>query len=499
MSTALHAGGAPRRNQRRRPARRDLASNAGRPGSTSPTAAETAPDPVVVDEAPVESFAELGVPSPVVSALAGLGVTTPFPIQAASLRSSLAGRDVLGRGRTGSGKTVAFAVPTVAILAGSAQRLQPRRPRSLILVPTRELAAQVAAVVVPLAKAMGLRVTTVYGGVSQGPQVAALRPGIDILVACPGRLEDLIGQGHCQLGAVEVTVLDEADHLADLGFLPAVKRLLDQTPAGRQRLLFSATLDRGVDEVVRRYLNDPVTHSVDSADTIPPMLDHHIFTVTPEHKAAVVRELASGAERSLLFTRTKHAARKLARQLTGQGIPAVDLHGNLSQPQRARNLAAFAKGSARVLVATDIAARGIHVDDIALVVHVDPPTEPKAYLHRSGRTARAGAAGVVVTVMTPGQVGDVKTLVRHAGIRPTTARVAPGDPRMAALTGPLAPLSFVDPSPPVTPRSEAGRGGPSSGAGGAGRRPRGNGSPSPDRRPVAPRRGPGPAPRRRPR
>jgi len=460
VSHTLHSGGAPRRNQ---------------------------------------SFAELGVPAPVVTALAGLGVTTPFPIQAASLRSSLAGRDVLGRGRTGSGKTVAFAVPIVAILAASAERLQPRRPRSLILVPTRELADQVAAVVAPLAKAMGLRVTTVYGGVSQGPQVAALRPGIDILVACPGRLEDLIGQGHCQLDAVEVTVLDEADHLADLGFLPAVKRLLGQTPAGRQRLLFSATLDRGVDDVVRRYLDNPVTHSVDSADTTPPMLDHHTFTVAPEDKAAVVRELASGAERSLLFTRTKHAARKLARQLTGQGIPAVDLHGNLSQPQRARNLAAFSKGSARVLVATDIAARGIHVDDIALVVHVDPPTEPKAYLHRSGRTARAGAAGVVVTVMTPGQVGDVKTLVRQAGIRPATARVTPGDPRMAALTGPPAPLSYADPSLPAAPKAQARRVAPSSRPGTAGRRPRRAGSLSPDRRPGASRRRADSAPRRRPR
>lgn len=333
VSNTLHAGGAPRRNQRRRSAQRDSSAINGQPRRTT-----------TVDEVPAVSFAELGVPGAIVTALAGLGVTTPFPIQAASLRSSLAGRDVLGRGRTSSGKTVAFAVPTVAALAASAERPQPRRPRSLILAPTRELAAQVAAVVVPLAKAMGLRVATVYGGVSQGPQVAALRSGVDILVACPGRLEDLIGQGHCRLDAVEMTVLDEADHLADLGFLPAVKRLLDKTPAGRQRLLFSATLDRGVDEVVRRYLHDPVTHSVDSVDTTPPMLDHHTFTVTPEDKAAVVKELASGAERSLLFTRTKHAARKLARQLSGQGIPAVDLHGNLSQPQRARNLAAFSKG-----------------------------------------------------------------------------------------------------------------------------------------------------------
>ncbi|MDQ3680238.1 MAG: DEAD/DEAH box helicase [Actinomycetota bacterium] len=407
-----------------------------------------APHPDVVTAPAATSFAELGVPKPVIAALGRHGVTTPFPIQAATLHSSLAGRDVLGRGRTGSGKTVAFAVPTVAALAASARSRQQRRPRSLIVVPTRELAAQVAAVVAPLAQAMGLRITTVYGGVGQGPQVSALRQGIDILVACPGRLEDLIGQGHCRLDAVEVTVLDEADHLADLGFLPAVKRLLDQTPGGGQRLLFSATLDRGVDALVRRYLDDPVTHSVDTVYTSPPMLEHHTLTVSPDDKAAVVRELASGIGRSLLFTRTKHAARKLAKQLAVQGIPAVDLHGNLSQPQRARNLAAFADGSARVLVATDIAARGIHVDDIALVVHVDPPAEPKAYLHRSGRTARAGCAGVVVIVMTPAQVGDVRCLVRQAGIRPTAARVGPGDPRTAALTGPAADLSFVAQPPP---------------------------------------------------
>jgi len=242
-------------------------------------------------------------------------------------------------------------------------------------------------------------------------------------------------------------VLDEADHLADLGFLPVVKKLLDRTPTDGQRLLFSATLDGGVDAVVRRYLRNPVTHSVDEVDAPPPMLEHHAFTVDPGHKAAVVRELASGVERSLLFTRTKHAAKKLARQLAEGGVPAVDLHGNLSQPQRLRNLAAFADGSVRVLVATDIAARGIHVDDIALVVHVDPPSEHKAYLHRSGRTARAGAAGVVVTVVTPAQEGEVRALVRQAGIRPTAARIGPGDPRTLALTGPAAPPRFPAPAP----------------------------------------------------
>ena len=413
-----------------------------------PTPVPAAPvlDFEVVDAPPADTtFEALGVPAPIVAALVEAGCPTPFPIQAATLPSSLGGRDVLGRARTGSGKTVAFAVPTVVALAGSSKARRPNFPRALVLVPTRELAAQVAATTEPIARTMGLRVAVVHGGVSQGPQVAALRAGVDILIACPGRLEDLAQQGHCKLGAVEVCVLDEADHLADLGFLPAVQRILDQTPAGGQRMLFSATLDRAVDTVVRRYLINPVTHSVDSADATPPDLEHHAFSVTPADKAAVVRELASGMDRSLLFTRTKHAAKKLAKDLSAKGIPAVDLHGNLSQPQRDRNLAAFSNGSVRVLVATDIAARGIHVDDVALVVHVDPPTEHKAYQHRSGRTARAGAKGTVVTVILPDQARDVATMIRQAGIRPASARIGPGAPETAALTGPAAEPVFPPP------------------------------------------------------
>ncbi|MGH3979855.1 MAG: DEAD/DEAH box helicase, partial [Pseudonocardiaceae bacterium] len=345
-----------------------------RPSGTAPAIAAV-PEPAVT----ARSFAELGVPEPIDRALAGCGITNPFPIQAATLPDSLAGRDVLGRGRTGSGKTVAFAVPTIVALAGSGRPRSPKHPRALILVPTRELANQVADAIAPLAAAVGQRITTVYGGVGQGRQVSALRGGIDVLVACPGRLEDLLGQGHVYLEAVEVSVLDEADHMADLGFLPAVKRLLDRTPEGTQRLLFSATLDNGVDVLVRRYLTDPVVHSVDPPAAPISARDHHVFTVAQADKATVVRELASGQGRSLLFTRTKHAAKKLAKQLTVGGIPALDLHGNLAQRARERNLAAFGDGSVRVLVATDIAARGIHVDDIALVVHVDPPAEHKAY------------------------------------------------------------------------------------------------------------------------
>jgi len=388
-------------------------------------------------------FAELGVPDVLVRALAAQGLTAPFPIQTATLPDTLAGRDVLGRGRTGSGKTLAFSLPLVARLAGGTRR--PRQPRALVLVPTRELANQVLAVVAPLARAAGLTSTVVFGGVGQNPQVKALAPGVDVLIACPGRLEDLIGQGHVDLSGVEVTVLDEADHMADLGFLPGVKRLLDRTPSVGQRMLFSATLDNGVDVLVKRYLQQPTTHSVDPAVAPVSTMTHHVFAVSAADKPAVVRELASGSERSLLFMRTKHTAKKLARQLTAAGVPAVELHGNLSQGARERNLSAFTDGSTRVLVATDIAARGIHVDDVALVVHVDPPTEHKAYLHRSGRTARAGAGGTVVTLATPDQSAEVRTLAKQAGIRPVTVAVRPGDSAITDLTGPPAP--YVEPLP----------------------------------------------------
>ncbi|MDX6378213.1 MAG: hypothetical protein QOE98_2516 [Gaiellaceae bacterium] len=388
--------------------------------------------------------------------LAQRGITEPFPIQVATLPDALAGRDILGRGRTGSGKTIAFGLPMVARLAATAKDAPRKasRPRALVLVPTRELANQVSESIAPLAAAMGMRVTTVFGGVSQGRQVAALRSGIDILVACPGRLEDLASQRECFLDRVEVTVLDEADHMADIGFLPAVKRLLDKTPAGTQRLLFSATLDNGVDIIAKRYLSNPVTHSVDSVEAPVAVMEHYVFAVGNSDKPAVVRELASGAGRSLLFTRTKHSAKKLARQLTAAGVPAVELHGNLSQNARERNLEAFTSGGVQVLVATDIAARGIHVDDIELVVHVDPPSEHKAYLHRSGRTARAGAGGTVVTLMLPEQRGDVRTLARLAGISPTTTTVAPGSEHILALTGPPAP--YVTPAPEAPTASRGG-------------------------------------------
>jgi superfamily II DNA/RNA helicase len=391
--------------------------------------------------APGVTFSSLGVPPPLVAALASTGITTPFPIQAVTLPDALAGRDILGRGRTGSGKTLGFALPLAARLAGG--HTMACRPRGLVLVPTRELASQVQAVLVPLARTMGLKVTAIFGGVSQHPQVAALRGRADIVVACPGRLTDLMEQGHCHLGDVEISVLDEADHMADLGFLPVVKRLLDCTPPEGQRMLFSATLDGAVDVLARRFLTDPVRHAVDSAAP-PEQIEHHLFTVAPADRVGVVRALAGGDKRSLVFTRTKHGAKKLARQLTDAGVPAAELHGNLSQSVRTRNLASFASGAVRVLVATDIAARGIHVDGIGLVIHADSPAEHKAYLHRSGRTARAGAAGIVITLQTPAQAREVRTLMKRANVIPLGATVSPGSPLLRSIAGP--------PAKPITPR-----------------------------------------------
>ncbi len=395
------------------------------------------------------SFVSLGVPENLAAALEADGKTLPFPIQRDTLPDSLAGRDVLGRGRTGSGKTIAFAVPLVARLAGGRRR--PSHPRGLVLAPTRELATQIAATIKPLADAAGLRVTTVFGGVGQRPQEQALRAGVDIVVACPGRLEDLMKQGLVNLGDVEITVLDEADHMADLGFLPGVTRIMSATPQRGQRLLFSATLDRGVDGLVKRFLRDEVRHEVDESSVPQGVMTHRVFVVDADEKTALVRHLASGLGRRILFTRTKHQAKKLAKQLTAAGIPSVDLHGNLGQNARERNLAAFGApaedGGVRVLVATDVAARGVHVDDVELVVHVDPPVEHKAYLHRSGRTARAGAEGLVVTVALDAQRGEVKDLLRRARVTAALEPVTAAHTAVAELVGERAP--HVKPTAPA--------------------------------------------------
>jgi superfamily II DNA/RNA helicase len=358
--------------------------------------------------------------------LGARGVTTPRPIQARSVPDGLAGRDVLGRAETGSGKTLAFGLPLLVRTATAGSQRTARQPRGLVLVPTRELADQVHDELLPLAAALGLRLLAVYGGVPLGRQIQQLRRGTDIVVATPGRLLDLLGQGACSLDRVDIAVLDEADHMADMGFLPAVTSLLDRVPPGGQRLLFSATLDGQVDTLIRRYLTDPVRHTVASTAASAARMDHQIRTVEATDKVAVAAELAGHPGRTLVFVRTKHRAARLARQLDRAGVRAGALHGNLAQPARARALAAFAAGTVPVLVATDIAARGIHVDGIGLVVHFDPPAEPKAYLHRSGRTARAGAAGTVVTLVLPEQASEVARLHRRAQV--TTSPHHTGSP-----------------------------------------------------------------------
>ncbi len=423
------------------------------------------------------SFIELGVPADLSDVLATQGITEPTPIQNATLPDSISGRDVLGRGRTGSGKTLAFLLPLIARLDKSKARRTPKRPRALILAPTRELVSQIAAALEPLAQVHGLKTRTVFGGVGQGPQVQALRAGVDVLIACPGRLEDLIQQGACDLSSVEVTILDEADHMADLGFLPAVRRLLDQTPRSGQRMLFSATLDAGVNVLVKRFLVDPATHEADSAQSPIATMDHHVLHVHRDHRVAVLVDLTSAPGRTMVFTRTKHGAKALARQLNSRGVPTVELHGNLAQNARTRNMEAFQSGKATTLVATDIAARGIHVDDVALVVHADPPAEHKAYLHRSGRTARAGAAGTVITLMTDQQVSDVRSLTRAAGIKPTTTKVSGPDHAMLRHLAPGERVLVAGGLPDERPAqsNNAGGGGGRRRSGGGGGRPQGGG------------------------
>ncbi|MCC6225543.1 MAG: DEAD/DEAH box helicase [Microthrixaceae bacterium] len=385
---------------------------------------------------PAHPFEALGVPSSIAAELRRSGITQPFPIQAQTLPDSIAGRDLLGRGRTGSGKTLAFALPTVIRLSAGTAVTTRGRPRALILAPTRELVRQINDTIRPLAAATGLRSTTVFGGVSPRPQIEALRRGVDIAVACPGRLEDLVASGHASLEAVETTVLDEADHMADLGFLPGVNRLLAMTPPDTQRLLFSATLDDAVDGLVRRFMRDPVTHSIDEAVASVDEMDHHVLHVSVEQRLPVLARLTGTETRAVVFARTKHRARRLTRQLVGAGVPAVEMHGDLNQAARTRNLAAFAAGSATTLVATDIAARGIHIDDVRLVIHADPPVEHKAYLHRSGRTARAGASGTVITIATEDQRDAVRTLSRKAGVSPVVTAVSADHALLAQLAGP---------------------------------------------------------------
>jgi superfamily II DNA/RNA helicase len=379
----------------------------------------------------------------------------------------MAGRDVLGRGRTGSGKTIAFGLPLLARTAG--RRAEPRQPLALVLVPTRELAQQVIVALAPYAAALSLRTTAVFGGVSIQRQIDELRRGVEVLVATPGRLNDLIERGACRLGRVAITVLDEADQMADMGFLPQVTTLLNQVAPGGQRMLFSATLDSNVDRLVRRFLSQPVTHSVDpSAATITTMA-HHVLHVDLADKQAAVAEIAAREGRVIMFMGTKHRADRMAKQLLAAGVPAAALHGGKSQPQRNRTLEQFRTGVVTALIATDVAARGIHIDGLDLVVNVDPPTEAKDYLHRGGRTARAGEAGTVVTLVLPEQRHDMAKLLKVAGVAAESARVRPGDAELARITGARTPsgmpITLPVPAQPAAAPSGRSRGGQRTGGG----------------------------------
>ncbi|MGP4022628.1 DEAD/DEAH box helicase [Actinomadura sp. 3N407] len=444
------------RSPRSRPAagHRRPAQQGQRPGTEfAQPAGATPPLP------PIESFTELRMPAPLQEALARQGVSAPFPIQATALPNALAGRDVLGRGRTGSGKTLAFGLALLSRTAG--RRAEPHRPLALVLAPTRELAQQVTGALTPYADALGLRLTTVVGGLPISRQANALKRGTEVLIATPGRLADLIERGDCRLSEVGITVLDEADQMTDMGFLPQVTRLLEQTPHGGQRMLFSATLDRNIDQLVRRFLSDPVTHSVDPTAGAVTTMEHHLLHVDDTDKHETTVHIAARDGRVIMFVGKKHGADRLVRKLTARGIRAAALHGGKTQSQRNRALERFRSEEITVLVATNVAARGIHIDDIDLVVNVDPPADHKEYLHRGGRTARAGRTGTVVTLVLPDQRREVDGLMAEARITPRTLRARVGDGELARITGARPPAHAApDVNRPAKPRQgdSAGRG-----------------------------------------
>jgi len=400
---------------------------------------------------PESTFADLGLPQPLVRALARAGITTPFEIQRATVPDALAGRDVLGRGQTGSGKTLAFGLPVLARVAAG-PKTRPRHPRALVLVPTRELAMQVNDALLPLGKAVGVFLKTAVGGVPYDRQIDALRRGVEIIVATPGRLGDLIARGECRLDDVEVTVLDEADQMADMGFLPEVTELLAKTPAGAQRLLFSATLDADVDALVNRFMTHPVSHSTAPPTASVSTMDHHLLLIPPHDKFAVAASIAARRGRTMMFARTQLGVDRLVEQLAAVGVRAGALHGGKTQQARTRTLAEFREGRINVLVATDVAARGIHVDGVSLVVHVDPPKDSKDYLHRAGRTARAGHSGAVATLVLPKQRKTTVAMLAKAGVDPATTRVRAGDTALAELTGARQPSGQPVTDEPAWPR-----------------------------------------------
>ncbi|WP_228915007.1 DEAD/DEAH box helicase [Streptomyces sp. DH20] len=440
------------------------------------------PDATPSVQAPGGSFAALGLPEAVLRTLDHLGVRDPFPIQAATLPDALRGRHVLGRGRTGSGKTLAFGLPLLTRTAG--RRAEPKQPLALVLVPTRELAQQVTQALEPYAETLRLRMATVVGGLSISRQIAALRQGAEVVVATPGRLHDLVERDACRLGRVRITVLDEADQMCDLGFLPQVSGLLALVRPEGQRMLFSATLDGDVGRLVRDHLHDPVVHSVDPAGAAVAGMEHHLLVVHGPDRYAVTTEIAARDGRVLLFLETKHAVDRLTRHLRASGVPAGALHSGKSQPQRTRTLAQFKEGGITALVATDVAARGLHVDDLDLVVNVDPPADPKDYVHRAGRTARAGASGRVITLVASGGRRETLRMLAEAGIKATVTGVRSGEAELTRITGAKAPSGVPLDGGPAAPRPKntnapfrglgtskgAPRGGGSGGSGGRSRK-----------------------------
>ncbi|WP_145498067.1 DEAD/DEAH box helicase [Streptomyces sp. CFMR 7] len=466
-------------NRAKAPARRKPAA--------APPAEFTLPETVTPALPSVDAFADLDMPVALLKTLAAQGVTEPFPIQGATLPNSLAGRDILGRGRTGSGKTLAFGLALLARTAG--RRSEPRAPLAMVLVPTRELAQQVTDALTPYATAVNLRLATVVGGMSITKQSATLRRGAEVLVATPGRLKDLIERGDCRLDEVAITVLDEADQMADMGFMPQVVALLKQVEPDGQRMLFSATLDKNIDRLVKMFLTDPVVHSVDPSAGAVTTMEHHVLHVLDEtDKKAVATKIAARDGRVIMFVDTKRAADRFAKRLLASGVRAAALHGGRSQPQRNRTLDQFKNGQVTALVATNVAARGIHVDDLDLVVNVDPPTDHKDYLHRGGRTARAGESGSVVTLVLPDEKREMTRLMQDAGIAPRTTRVTSSDAELSRITGAREPsgiavvIEVPQPTPPKTPKQRTRSGGsagsgaaPRSGSRGRGRRGAGAG------------------------
>ncbi|MGW1411850.1 DEAD/DEAH box helicase [Streptomyces sp. NPDC002403] len=411
-----------------------VAESAGSVEADAPLAEQADADSA--DAEPTITFADLGLPEGIVRKLAQNGVTAPFPIQAATIPDALAGKDILGRGRTGSGKTLSFGLPTLATLAGG--HTEKKKPRAVILTPTRELAMQVADALQPYGDVLGLKMKVVCGGTSMGNQIYALERGVDVLVATPGRLRDIINRGACSLENVQVAVLDEADQMSDLGFLPEVTELLDQVPVGGQRMLFSATMENEIGTLVKRYLDNPVSHEVDSAQGNVTTMTHHVLVVKPKDKAPVTSAIAARKGRTIIFVRTQLGADRIAEQLVEAGVKADALHGGMTQGARTRVLADFKDGYVNALVATDVAARGIHVDGIDLVLNVDPAGDHKDYLHRSGRTARAGKSGVVVSLALPHQRRQIFRLMEDAGVdasRHIVGGAGAFDPEVAEITG----------------------------------------------------------------